>query len=260
MRAAVPILIAALVMTATPAVAASPLDDSALPGQTRYDRCLYLAEKKPQQAYDAAQIWESGGGGAPARHCVAVALVGLRHYSEAAGKLDALARDSALGGNANRAALYDQAGNAWLLAQRPDAAETSFTAALKLTPGDPDILTDRARARAMRKDWFGADADLSAALARDADRPDLLVLRASARRALGRANDARADVDNALALRPNYDEALLERGALRFAAGDKAGAEADWREVMRVVPRGSAATEAKKRIDALAASAPPAKH
>lgn len=249
-----------LVATAAPAVAASPLDDATLPGQTRYDRCLFLAQTKPQQAYRDARAWERGGGGAPARHCIAVALVGIRHYSKAAGMLDALARDGKLGNKADRAALYDQAGNAWLLALRAKAADASFTAALKLTPGDPDLLTDRARARAMAKNWSGADADLTAALKRRPDQPDLLVLRASALRALGKPKAARADVDKALKLKPNYDEALLERGTLRLDAGDKAGAESDWRDVIRVSPHSAAAAAAKRRIGELAASAPPKKN
>lgn len=260
MRAALPILVISIAFVATAAGAASPLDNAALPGQTRYERCLYLARKRPQQALGAAQNWQDEGAGAPARHCAAVALVGLKRYAEAGSMLDQLARDPATGAPADRAVLFDQAGNAWLLGWRAEAAEASLTAALNLAPGDPDILTDRARARAMRKDWSGANADLTAVLARDPRRPDLLVLRASARRALKRANDARADVDKALALRPNYDEALLERGALRFDAGDKLGARADWQGVIGRAPKGPAAAAARTRIEQLDASTPAAKN
>ena len=260
MRAVLPILVMSIAFAATAARAASPLDNAALPGQTRYERCLYLAQKRPQQALSAAQVWQDEGAGAAARHCVAVALVGLKRYAEAGSTLDELARDPATGAPGNRAVIFDQAGNAWLLARRAEAAEASLTAALNLAPADPDILTDRARARAMRKDWSGAEADLTAVLARDPQRPDLLVLRASARRALKRANDARADVDKALSLRPNYDEALLERGSLRFDAGDKAGARADWQSVIGRAPKGAAAAAARTRLQQLDASAAPAKN
>ena len=255
MRIALPILAAGLVLTAA-AHAASPLDNPLLSGQTRYDRCLALARQKPQAAFDAALIWRDGGGGAPARHCIAVALVNLKHYGEAAYKLDALARDPTAGGAGIRAEILDQAGNAWLLAGQPEDALLSFSAALKLAPGDPDMLADRARAKAMRKDWSGAERDLTAALSRAPYRPELLVLRASARRALGRIKAARADIDRALAMRPNFVEALVERGAMKFDAGDKAGARADWRKVIAQAPDSQAARSARQHIEQLELNAP----
>ena len=190
MRIALPILAAAFAFAVTSMALASPLDDPGLQGQNRYDRCLDLAQKKPQTAFDAALSWRDEGGGAAAEHCLAVALVGLKHYGEAAYRLDTLSRDRTAGDAPTRAAILDQAGNAWLLAGQPEDAQASFSAALKLTPADPDLLADRARARAMRKDWSGAEADLTAALTRAPNRPEFYVLRASARRALGRAKEA----------------------------------------------------------------------
>lgn len=256
MRTGIPILVALFAAMGGAAFAASPIDNPALSGQTRYDRCLDLAQKKPQTAFDAALIWRDDGGGAPARHCIAVALVGLKHYGEAAYRLDKLAHDPSAGGASMRAALLDQAGNAWMLAGQPEDAVASLSAALKLSPQDADLLADRARARAMKKDWRGAVSDLTAALTRDPNRPELLVLRASARRALGQKRAARADIDKALRLRPNYDEALVERGAMRFDAGDRKGARADWRKVIMEAPRSAAADAAREHIQQLELNAP----
>lgn len=258
MRLNLPIAAAIFVVggSVTMAAGSSRLDDPTLPGDTRYSRCLALAQQDPQQAYDAAKLWRSGGGTAAA-HCLAVSLVRLRRYSEAALALDALARDPAIDSAAHRAEIFDQAGNAWLLAHRPDAAELSLSQALNLAPGDPDMLTDRARAKGMRKDWTGADADLTAALARVPGRPDLLVLRASARRAEGRTKDAGADIEAALRLHPDYDEALLERGAMKLDAGDKAGARTDWQKILAITPRGEAAAAARKNLGALDQKASP---
>lgn len=264
MRIALPILAvglavglaAGLTVFAAAAGAASPLDDPALAGRNRYDRCLDLALKKPQAAFDAALAWRDEGGGAAAQHCIAVALVGLRHYGEAAYRLDALAHDRTAGDAHTRAAILDQAGNAWLLAGQPEDASASFSAALKLVPDDPDLLADRARAKAMKKNWAGAVADLTAALARDPNRPELLVLRASARRALGRLGEARADLEQALRLAPNDPEALVERGAMRFDAGDKAGARADWRKVIIAAPNSPAGQAAREHIQELEMHAP----
>jgi len=251
------VLAAAILMLGAAAAAAaarSPLDDPALPGATRYERCLALAASRPRAALEAAQGWR--GGGASAGHCEAVALAGLGRYSEAALKLDGLARDPAIADPAHRAELFDQAGNAWLLAHKPGPAQSSFSAGLRLRPGDPDLLADRARAKAMDRDWTGADSDLSAALARAPSRPDLLVLRASARRALHRAKDAMADVEKALRLQPGDAEALVERGVLKFDAGDKAGAEADWQKAIASAANSAAAQSAREHLSQLGLSAP----
>ncbi len=120
----------------------SALDDPSLGGGDRYDNCLSLSRKAPQRALDAALAWEKAGGGGAASHCAALSLVSLRRYPEAAARLDALARTAS--GAMDRAELYDQAGNAWLLARRADNAQISFTTAIGLKPHDADLLADRA--------------------------------------------------------------------------------------------------------------------
>jgi tetratricopeptide (TPR) repeat protein len=237
-----------LLASTSPAWVADPLDDPSLAGKDRYDRCLSLVQNSASDAYDAASAWQTTDGGAAATHCMALALVALRRYGEAAAKLDQLAESPAVSGSAERAELRDQAGNAWLLAGQPTNADASFTEALALAPGDRDILADRARARGARKDWVGADKDLTTVLAGDPDRADILVLRASARHALGRKAEARADIDSALAIYRDYPEALVERGEMKAEAGDMAGALADWQRVIAVAPNGEAAQAAHQHI------------
>ena len=137
-----------------------------------------------------------------------------------------------------------------------DQANNSFSAGLALTPGDADLLADRARASAMRKDWAAADRDLTAALLRDADDPELYVLRASARHALGRKKEARADIDQALHLKPAFSEALLERGSLEMEDGDTASAKADWQAVIDTAPRSPEAKDARARLAELQPAKP----
>jgi tetratricopeptide (TPR) repeat protein len=246
MRALALVLVA--LSLAVPAMAApSALDNPALPGTGRYEKCLNFVRQDAGQALSAALDWERSGGGPAASHCAALALVALRRYGEAAGRLDDLAR-TLKAGAPERAELFDQAGNAWLLAANAAAAQASFTAALSLTPDDPEILTDRARARAMQKDWKGADADLTAALPQSPDRVALYVLRASARHAEGLKAEARTDIDAALKLRPNDPEALLQRGAMKYEDGDVAGAQVDWKSVVTLAPRSHAAAVARQHI------------
>jgi tetratricopeptide (TPR) repeat protein len=217
-------------------------------GKAQYEHCLSRASISANDALREALEWQKAGGGPASDHCLAVALVGLHRYSEAATKLDALAHGGFTSDPSMRAALFDQAGNAWLLAGRADNAIGSFTAALAIDPSDADVLADRARANAAQSNWARADSDLSAALLVDPSRADLLVLRGSARHALGRRADARADFEQALALRPAYADALVERGTMKFEAGDQAGARADWNATISAAPASAAAGEARQHL------------
>jgi tetratricopeptide (TPR) repeat protein len=253
MRTAFPsllLLVAALLPAASPAANThgSPLDNTSLAGENRYTRCQSLIKTNAHLAASAADEWHEAGGGAAALHCEALALVALHRYVEAATTLDNAAMAEANGDKVFREALFDQCGNAWLLAGQPQKAESSFDLALALSPKDQDALLDRARARAARKNWSGADSDLSAVLAQDPDRADILVLRASARHALGRKAEAMADIARALEVQPGYSEALVERGAMKLEAGDQIGARADWEQVVRDAPNGAAAAAARDRL------------
>ncbi len=216
-----------------------PTVAAAQQGET-YQHCVDLTKSDAQAAYYRALAWHSAGGGSSAEHCEALALVQLHRYADAAPLLDKLGQGGGLS-SAERAQLFDQAGNMWLLAEQAPQAERSFGDALALTPRDVDTLADRARARAMRKDWSGAAGDLTAALAVDGNRADLLVLRASALHAGGDKKEARADIDRALAVYPGYGDALVERGAMKFEDGDAAGARADWQAVAKAQPSSRAA-------------------
>jgi tetratricopeptide (TPR) repeat protein len=224
-----------------PAAAAAPPS-----ARAQYDHCLARAASNGNDALREATLWQQSGGGTAADHCLAVALVSLHRYGEAAIKLDALARGGFASDPSMRTALFDQAGNAWLLAARPDSAIISFSAALAIDPSDADLLADRARANAMKKLWARADSDLTAALLVDPGRADLLVLRGSARHAMGRKAEARADFEEALKLRPGLAEALLERGTMKLESGDVAGARADWLQVAAGAP-GTAAGDAARQ-------------
>ena len=241
------------------AAGADSLDDPGLAGKTRYDRCLSLVQRNASAAYSAAVAWQDGDGGAASAHCEAMALVSLHRYADAAQKLDMLGRDRNVETGQERATLFDQAGNAWVLAGQTMKADDSFTNALALAPGDPDILSDRARARGARKDWAGAEKDLTAVLKTDPNRADLLVLRASARHALGRKPEARADIDQALNIYRDYPDALLMRGEMKAEAGDGAGAVADWQRAAAEEPNSAAAKAARAHIADAQAQAKPKK-
>lgn len=215
-----------------------------------YRGCLSASNLNPSAALTDAEAWSKSGGGVPARHCAALALVNLKHYAEAGSRLDQLAADRGVPDGSFRVALYDQAGNAWLLAGDGAHAIQSFQAALALSAGDPDLFADLARAQAMRHDWHEVDLDLNAALQLSPHRADLLVLRASARRALQHYAEARADIELALKLRPGDSNALVESGLLRKQLGDLNGARRDFQAALKTAS-GETAAQAKENLEAL---------
>jgi tetratricopeptide (TPR) repeat protein len=215
-----------------------------------YRRCLADANASPALALSDADGWVKSGGGVPAEHCAALALVNLKRYAEAGSRLDKIASGREKLEVAFRVSLFDQAGNAWLLAGDGAHAVQSFSSALTLSAGDADLFADLARAQAMVRNWHEVDLDLNAALQLSPRRADLLVLRASARRALKRYEEARADIETALKLKPGDGDALVERGLLRKQVGDLGGARRDFQAALKTAS-GAAAAEAKENLDAL---------
>jgi tetratricopeptide (TPR) repeat protein len=224
----------ALAMTAAPAVAED----------ISYSDCVAMVDRSPQTAERKAAEWQAHDGGAAAMHCHALALFGLKRYDEAARVLDALGRNRDVP-RGDRASLFAQAGSAWLLAGRPRDAAQSLSSALADAPNDQSMLSDRARARGLLKDWKGAEADLSAVLTQDQNRADLLVLRASTRWAQNKKADAASDIVRALEVYPDYPPALLERGKMKYSAGDVVGARKDWQRAA-ISGQGETAAEAKR--------------
>lgn len=248
MSAALRCFLPAVVLAFATAPAAARIADAPRP----LSACLHLIESDPDRALEEALIWVHEGGGLPADQCAAQAMVAQGAYREAATRFEEMAASRRVPNDAERAGLRAQAGNAWLLAGLADRARPAFDAALALSPDDPDILFDRARAHGMARDFAAAEKDLTAVLRRDPGRDDALTLRASARRALGNLQGAREDIEAALARNGRNQEALVERGGLRLDAGDVDGARADFLSAALVdaeTPAGQAAQDALARID-----------
>ena len=115
---------------------------ASVPDSVHYRRCLADSSANPALALADAESWTKSGGGVPAQHCAALALVSLKRYAEAGTRLDQIAGGRAALDVQFRIALYDQAGNAWLLAGEGAQAVQSFSGALALSAGDPDLFAD----------------------------------------------------------------------------------------------------------------------
>ncbi len=207
----------------------------------RYAKCMALARGDPDIGHKVAQAWRATGGGLAARHCTAVALLGLGHYEQAAQMMQTLAEGAAAKTTGFRHELLSQAANAWMIAGKPGTAYAVQTLALEARPNDVELLIDRSISLASTARYWEAIDDLNRALDVDSQRVDALIFRASAYRRLDTLVLAEEDIGRALAIAPNHPEALLERGNIRRLMGDRAGARKDW---LKVIETGPAAPEA----------------
>ncbi|HSV29935.1 MAG TPA: hypothetical protein VLL76_10260 [Candidatus Omnitrophota bacterium] len=239
--ASVSVLLAALALPA----AAQTFD-----GPKAYEACLIIAKKSPEQGWEEAIAWQSLGGGEAARHCAAVALIGLKKYGEAATRLETLANESKRD-DATRAEMLAQAAQAWLLEGNTMRADAAQRAALTLAPGHPEILMDHAVLLAGLNHFSEVVEVLSSVLRRQPNRVEALVLRASAFRYLDNLPGAEDDVAKAISLDPEFADALLERGMLRRLKGEDAGAREDWLKVIALQPEGVAADTARRNLEML---------
>ncbi|MBP0446259.1 tetratricopeptide repeat protein [Roseomonas sp. SSH11] len=219
-----------------------------------YEACLGQLRNDAQGALSFAETWEARGGADGARHCSALALLGLGEPERAAARLEALAA-RATAAPAARAALFGQAGQAWMVAGQPVRAYGAFTMALALAPNDAELLVDRAVAAGTLGRFSDSLADTDRAVAQDARRAEAWIYRAAALRHLDRAQEALQDIERALAIEPGSPEALLERGILRQLQGDTAGARRDWEAVIANSPDSPAADLAEQNL-ALNAAGP----
>lgn len=217
-----------------------------------YEKCLQMTDADPEGAKNFADAWEATGGGEGATHCSALAQISLGDPESGAQLLDELGQRSKASALA-RASVYGQAVQAWLMADAPDRAYESATAALALNPDDADLLIGRSVAAATMERYSDAIDDLDRALKLDPKRFDAFVLRAAAWREEGKLDKAKDDVDRAMAINPDYPEALLERGILRQRMGDGDGARADWLRTIQLDPDSTTADLAQQNLALLEA-------
>lgn len=240
-----------LLLPAAPAARAqSDTGDPAREQQERdYQDCMILARAAPADGFGSAMSWAALGGGDGARHCAAVALIGLGQHREAAQRLERLAADLRAAGNERLSLeVLVQAGQAWTLAGDATRALALQSAALEIAPSNVELLLDRAITLASAKNYWEAVDDLNRAIELAPGRPDLLTLRASAYRYLDARDLAGEDIALALTHAPNDPDALLERGMLRRLAGDEAGARADWLRVIGLAEGTPTASTARANL------------
>ncbi|MFO1190207.1 MAG: tetratricopeptide repeat protein [Alphaproteobacteria bacterium] len=216
-----------------------------------YEVCIGLANTQPRRALIEAEGWAKQGGGAPARHCWALALFAQGRYEEAGTMLETLAAELERGNPASRRLGREasaQTGHAWLLAGQPSKAADAFSRALASSPDDVELLIDRAMALIAAERPFDAIDDLNRANDLHPERTDVLALRSGAYRRVGTLDLAQDDAKRALALDPDNPEALLESGIILRAFGKEAEARAAWQKILKVAPDSAAAGAARANL------------
>jgi len=256
-------LLFAMMMAAAPAVLAadmiapgerSPDPDLSNPAYT-YQTCLQLSRKQPDKAIEMAGKWVGLGGGEAAKHCQALALVGLQEWGEGAIRLEELAAASKQGSSV-RANMLAQAGHAWQLQGELSRAYAAQTTAIQIIPqGTPqhvELLLDRAGTLAEAGEYDDALKDVNAALKIQPNNPQIMAFRASANRLRGKHEEALADAEQAVAMGPQNVAALLERGNMYRIERRLDDARKDWLRILEIDPdsaEGDAARANIERID-----------
>ena len=225
----------------------TPPEPPRLTDSVEYERCLDMLEDDPEGARSFAESWGMEGGGEAAAHCSALAALTLGEAERAAEALERIAARSQAG-IAARAAVFGQAGEAWIAAGKPQRAHAALTLALALVPREAALLSERGMALLALNRPAEALDDLDHAVEADASNAGAWVLRASALRRLDRVGPAAESVAQALRLEPDNVEALLERGIIRQIQGEGTAARADWERVIELAPDGAAADLAAQNM------------
>ena len=220
-------------------------------GVARYQDCIGLISIAPGTAFEAAIAWEAEGGGPPARHCTALALIALGSEEEGASRLEALAQEPGAGEPPLLAEILAQAASAWILVGRPAQAERVLDRAIKLSPANPDLFLARAEARALQEKGRDARADVDRAIKLNPLEPEAYVFRANLKRNQSQTADALVDLTTALDLAPQNLNALMERGQLHEAKGDKSAARRDYIAVLRWGEEGPSVEAARAALERL---------
>ncbi|CAA7623644.1 tetratricopeptide repeat protein [Magnetospirillum sp. SS-4] len=240
--------LAALLPLASILLSPVPGRAEAVNPRQEYRACLHLARQKPEDGWEEALAWQSLGGGEPARHCAAVALIGLGKLEEAARRLEALAQASH-GPEGLRADMLAQAAQSWLMAGMPDKALADLEAGLRLVPGHPELLLDKAVALAQAGLHQEVVEVLTTLLKAQPNRVEAMVLRGAAHRLLERLEPAKEDIARALVLDPGLPDALLERGLIRRMEDNPAGAREDWMKAIAAAPDSPVAETARRNLE-----------
>jgi tetratricopeptide (TPR) repeat protein len=180
----------------------------------RYADCVELVNADLDLGRIAAQQWVGEGGGAEARHCLAVAELKAGFPKLAALRLEEIAQRNDAGDDYVRARLLSQAAQAWLAADEPQQAGRALDQALALAPDSPELYLTAAKVYAAQERWQDVITAVNTAEQGEFVSAETFVLRGRARFVVGAYETAASDVVAALSHDPVNIDALVLRGEL----------------------------------------------
>lgn len=253
-------LLSLCALLAVPLIFAGPAE-AQFYRQFQYDRykdCVRQVSINAEQAFATADQWWKKEGMAAALHCKALALSEMEVYPSAAKALERLAVMDQIEKPVHRAEIYEQAGHAWMLADRADEAREDFDKGLGFVTlqSHPlvasELMVAKAHAWGLEEKWDKAIDILNEVLEVLPQQYDALLLRASMLRAEGDIPGAARDLAAYLVMMPDEVDGLMERGFLRMEILDLKGAQADFEKVMAVAPESKAALQAQEALSKIA--------
>lgn len=192
---------------------------SAVEAETnRYLSCLEHVAADPEAGFEDALAWRMEGGGWPAGHCEARALIALGDAAGGAAMLEEQAshltttRDGSF-----PVSMLVEAGEAWLTLHQSEDARRAFTAALELAPRDVPALLGLARSSLELGQWEAAETAASGSIERAPGLADGWRLRGLARLERGELDAAWQDMEAARDIEPENIEILVLRGRINEA-------------------------------------------
>ncbi len=225
------LMLSFVLLTSTAALAAQA-KTGGMHSSPAYKECTALSASDPAKALTKAEEWLKVDNSVPAQHCRAMALFGLRRYAEAGEALtmvrDAIAKDNF----SLRSYVTHQAVQAWLSANRADAALATLGTQIN--------------------EMNGARGDNAASATLTSK---LMLERARLNLTYGKTRDALVDLDHAVSLTPINAELLITRAGAFEQLGDLPLARADAQGALVVQPTNEQAKHLLNRLDA--ASMPP---
>ena len=180
----------------------------------RYADCVQLLDADLDLGRVAAQQWVDEGGGAEARHCLAVADLKAGFPKLAALRLEEIAQRKDAGDDYVRARIYSQAAEAWLEAEEPEYAERALDQALGLVPDSAELYLSAAKVYAAQERWRDVINAVNTAEGGGFGSAETYVLRGRGRYVLAAYETAAEDVVAALTIDPKNIDALVLRGDL----------------------------------------------
>ncbi|WP_412545217.1 tetratricopeptide repeat protein [Maricaulis sp. MIT060901] len=184
----------------------------------RYSACMERIATEAVEAYEDALAWKYDGGGWPAEHCQARALIAVGDPHTGASLLESIAsleRPGLL--MQERLDMWLEAGTTWLEIEDFEAAERSFAVALALVELSPHAMLGHAKAYLGLEQFPAAETAASNLIEIYPDNASARAVRAEARLNLGTLDQAMEDILVAIEQQPDVVEHYVLRGRISEA-------------------------------------------